>query len=79
MAPWSSGQDASLSRWNQGFDSPGSHIEKEILLDFLFGSMSIVGVGFYKSRSIIAFEAIFMFFVQMHIFLHGKQTFKCQS
>ena len=43
------------------------------------GSMSIVGVGFYKSRSIIAFEAIFMFFVQMHIFLHGKQTFKCQS
>ena len=36
MAPWSSGQDASLSRWNQGFDSPGSHIEKEILLDFLF-------------------------------------------
>ena len=36
------------------------------------GSMSIVGVGFYKSRSIIAFEAIFMFFVQMHIFLHGK-------
>lgn len=46
---------------------------------FLFGSMSIVGVGFYKSRSIIAFEAIFMFFVQMHIFLHGKQTFKCQS
>ena len=45
----------------------------------LFGSMSIVGVGFYKSRSIIAFEAIFMFFVQMHIFLHGKQTFKCQS
>ena len=20
--PWSSGQDASLSRWNQGFDSP---------------------------------------------------------
>ena len=25
MAPWSSGQDASLSRWNQGFDSPWSH------------------------------------------------------
>ena len=25
MAPWSSGQDASLSRWNQGFDSPRSH------------------------------------------------------
>ena len=22
MVPWSSGQDASLSRWNQGFDSP---------------------------------------------------------
>lgn len=22
MSPWSSGQDASLSRWNQGFDSP---------------------------------------------------------
>ena len=35
MAPWSSGQDASLSRWNQGFDSPGSHT-KEIRLDFLF-------------------------------------------
>ena len=27
MAPWSSGQDASLSRWNQGFDSPRSHLE----------------------------------------------------
>ena len=26
MAPWSSGQDASLSRWNQGFDSPRSHL-----------------------------------------------------
>lgn len=26
MAPWSSGQDASLSRWNQGFDSPWSHL-----------------------------------------------------
>ena len=26
MAPWSSGQDASLSRWNQGFDSPGGHL-----------------------------------------------------
>ena len=24
-APWSSGQAASLSRWNQGFDSPRSH------------------------------------------------------
>ena len=24
-APWSRGQDASLSRWNQGFDSPRSH------------------------------------------------------
>ncbi len=28
MAPWSSGQDASLSRWNQGFDSPRSHYKK---------------------------------------------------
>ena len=28
MAPWSSGQDASLSRWNQGFDSPWSHFFK---------------------------------------------------
>ena len=28
MAPWSSGQDASLSRWNQGFDSPRSHCTK---------------------------------------------------
>ena len=27
-APWSSGQDASLSRWNQGFDSPRSHCTK---------------------------------------------------
>ena len=27
-APWSSGQDASLSRWNQGFDSPRSHLTK---------------------------------------------------
>ena len=30
MAPWSSGQDASLSRWNQGFDSPWSHFLKGI-------------------------------------------------
>lgn len=27
MAPWSRGQDASLSRWNQGFDSPRSHLK----------------------------------------------------
>ena len=40
------------------------------------GSMSIVGVGFYKSRSILAFKGIFMFFMQRHIFLHGKQTSK---
>ena len=53
--------------------------DRDVSFDPFFGSMSIVGVGFYKSRSIIAFEAIFMFFVQMHIFLHGKQTFKCQS
>ena len=25
----SSGQDASLSRWNQGFDSPTGHLERE--------------------------------------------------
>ena len=25
MAPWSSGQDTTLSRWYQGFDSPRSH------------------------------------------------------
>ena len=31
-APWSSGQDASLSRWNQGFDSPRSHWDLQILL-----------------------------------------------
>ena len=30
MAPWSSGQDASLSRWNQGFDSPRSQVEKSV-------------------------------------------------
>ena len=30
MAPWSSGQDASLSRWNQGFDSPRSHCFKTL-------------------------------------------------
>jgi hypothetical protein len=41
-----------------------------------FGSMSIVGVGFYKSRSILALKGIFMFFMQRHIFLHGKQTSK---
>ena len=28
-ARWSSGQDASLSRWNQGFDSPTGHLERE--------------------------------------------------
>lgn len=43
---------------------------------FFYGFMSIVGVGFYKSRSIIAFKSIFMFFMQRHIFLHGKQTSK---
>ena len=25
MAPWSSGQDTTLSRWYQGFDSPRGH------------------------------------------------------
>ena len=34
MAPWSSGQDASLSRWNQGFDSPRSHLESPYLRTF---------------------------------------------
>ena len=33
-APWSSGQDASLSRWNQGFDSPRSHLESPYLRTF---------------------------------------------
>ena len=33
-APWSSGQDASLSRWNQGFDSPRSHLESPFLRAF---------------------------------------------
>ena len=28
--PWSSGQDASLSRWNQGFDSPRHYQVKPI-------------------------------------------------
>ena len=28
-ARWSSGQDASLSRWNQGFDSPTGHLERK--------------------------------------------------
>ena len=51
MAPWSSGQDASLSRWNQGFDSPGSHIEKEILLDFLFLFYGKVVLECYKMNS----------------------------
>ena len=27
-SPWSSGQDASLSRWNQGFDSPWRYQKK---------------------------------------------------
>lgn len=34
MAPWSSGQDASLSRWNQGFDSPRSHLKSPFLRAF---------------------------------------------
>ena len=29
--PWSSGQDASLSRWNQGFDSPRHYQAKSPL------------------------------------------------
>ena len=33
-APWSSGQDASLSRWNQGFDSPRSHLKSPFLRAF---------------------------------------------
>ena len=34
MAPWSRGQDASLSRWNQGFDSPRSHLKSPFLRAF---------------------------------------------
>ena len=59
MAPWSSGQDASLSRWNQGFDSPRSHLRStDCSVDFFVVSVmkrslrSIhLGKIFYKSIS----------------------------
>ena len=33
---WSSGQDASLSRWNQGFDSPWEYQKNDILRGVAF-------------------------------------------
>ena len=38
MAPWSSGQDASLSRWNPGFDSPRSHLTRAKIIECDFSS-----------------------------------------
>lgn len=43
------------------------------------GSMSSVGVRFFESHSIVAFEDILMFYRKVAVLLHGKQTFKCQS
>ena len=45
----------------------------------MYGSMSIVGVRFFESRSFFAFEVILMFCSNSSVLLHGKQTFKCQS
>ena len=41
MAPWSSGQDASLSRWNPGFDSPRSHLTRAKIIKCDFSSFSL--------------------------------------
>ena len=46
---------------------------------YILGSMSIVGVRFFESRSFFAFEVILMFCSNSSVLLHGKQTFKCQS
>ena len=35
-APWSSGQDASLSRWNQGFDSPSESLKEARIYELFF-------------------------------------------
>ena len=43
MVPWSSGQDASLSRWNQGFDSP-RHYQQD--------KTPVIGRGFVLSDEI---------------------------
>ena len=48
MAPWSSGQDASLSRWNQGFDSPRSHLRSAEYSADLFVSAETIFL--YKKR-----------------------------
>ena len=48
-------------------------------MPLFFGSMSIVGVRFFESRSFFAFEGILMFGRKILVLLHSKQTFKCQS
>ena len=52
-APWSSGQDASLSRWNQGFDSPRSHcfeILRRMICGEFFCLKACIFKGFGKPK-----------------------------
>ncbi len=49
-APWSSGQDASLSRWNQGFDSPRSHW-KESRKDLIYKTFRDFSVFRFENRA----------------------------
>ena len=57
MVPWSSGQDASLSRWNQGFDSPGHYQSSTLIFKgsgyFIDAAAALVGIphGKHKVRS----------------------------
>lgn len=53
--------------------------ENRICCMGIFGSLSSVGVGFFESRSFIAFKGIFMLGLLKAVFGHNKQTSKCQS
>ena len=46
MVPWSSGQDASLSRWNQGFDSPRHYQNKNLAFSTSAGFFIEISIGF---------------------------------
>ena len=45
MLPWSSGQDAALSRLNQGFDSPWKYQKKTVPMRYCFFHLIIPGKG----------------------------------
>lgn len=68
MSPWSSGQDAALSRLNQGFDSPRRY--QESWKFNVFGIFLCLKIG-----RIFSFITILSLFVQVDEFINGSLLF----